>query len=114
MTTGDLLADVPLMDLHRAAGEAAGAACLDKAERVAAFDSEGAAKFIVGWIERHGPQPGETLTNAAVEHGYRPHDQRAFGPVYAGLVRRGAIRCVGFCERTKGHGTAGGRVWGLS
>ena len=114
MSTLNLLDGVPLLDLHRAAGEAAGVACLDKAQRTASFDSEGAARFIAGWIERHGPQPGEKLTNAAVEHGYRPHDQRAFGPVYAGLVRRGVIRCVGFCERTKGHGTAGGRVWGLA
>ena len=37
-----------------------------------------------------------------------------FSPVYAGLVRRGAIRCVGFCERKKGHSTSGGRVWGLA
>jgi hypothetical protein len=47
-------------------------------------------------------------------HGYRPHDQRAFGPVYAGLARRGAIKCLGFCERQKGHGTSGGRIWSLA
>jgi hypothetical protein len=110
----DLLAGVPLMDLQRAAGEAAGLACMDKAQEVAGFDPAGAALFIVGWLRRHGPQAGEKLTNAAVEHGYCPHDQRAFGPVYAGLARRGVIKCVGFCERQKGHGTAGGRIWGLA
>ena len=103
-----------LLDPPRAAGEAAGVACMEKAQEVSGFDPDAAATFIVGLLRDGGPQPGEELTNAAVEHGYRPHDQRAFGPVYAGLVRRGVIRCVGFCERKKGHGTAGGRIWGVA
>lgn len=36
---------------------------------------------------------------------------RAFGQLFRVLARRGDIRCVGYCERRKGHGTAGGRVW---
>jgi len=110
----DLLDGVPLMSLQRAAGDQAGAACLAKAERDRQFDTDGAAKFILGWLAKHGPQAGEKLTNAAMMHGYRPHDQRAFGPVYAGLARRGAIKCLGFCERQKGHGTSGGRIWSLA
>jgi hypothetical protein len=33
--------------------------------------------------------------------------------VFGRLSRRGVIRTVGFCMRAKGHGTAGGRIWGL-
>lgn len=49
--------------------------------------------------------------DAAIAHGYRPHDQRAFGSVFGTLSRRNLIRCAVYCERSKGHGTAGGRVW---
>lgn len=109
------LFDTPPAVRNRAAAKLVGdklaEACVDKAERVAEFDSAGAAKFILGWLVRHGPQSGETLTDAAKQHGYRPHDDRAFGAVYGALVRRHQIRQVGTCERTKGHGTAGGRVW---
>lgn len=34
-----------------------------------------------------------------------------FGSIYQALVRKNLIRCVGYCEREKGNGTAGGRVW---
>lgn len=97
--------------LARHEGERAGQACADKAARVSDFDAEGARDFVLGWLARHGQQSGEALTNAAIEHGYRPHDQRAFGPVFGSLSRKGLIRCVGYCERQKGHGTAGGRIW---
>lgn len=95
----------------RALGEQAAEACTTKAERVADFDREGAARFILGWLRRHGKLSGEDCTDAAIAHGYRAHDARAFGSIYHVLVNRGKIRCVGFCERRKGHGTAGGRVW---
>lgn len=98
----------------RAEGERLGNLSTDKAERVADFDSVGAGKFILGWLHRHGNVSGEALTNAAKEHGYHPHDDRAFGSVFGSLSRKGLIRCVGFCEREKGHGTAGGRVWAAS
>lgn len=97
----------------RAIGEEAAQACTDKAERVADFDGEGARTFVLGWLRRHGPMSGEALTDACKAHGFRPHDDRAFGAVFGVLVRRNEIRCVGSCERTKGHGTAGGRVWAV-
>lgn len=97
----------------RMAGELAGEACLDKAVRSAEFDTDGAARFIVGFLARHGNTPGEVLTDEAQKHGLKPHDSRAFGPIFARLSRGGQIRCVGYCERRKGHGAAGGRVWGL-
>lgn len=95
----------------REQGEAAANACVEKAERVAQFDADGARTFVIGWLRRHGQMSGEALTDACKAHGFRPHDDRAFGAVFGVLVRRNEIRCVGSCERTKGHGTAGGRVW---
>lgn len=100
--------------LHEAReqGHQAAQACADKAERQG-FDTEGARRFILSWLARHGDMSGEALTDAAKEHGFRPHDDRAFGAVFGPLSRRGLIRCVGFCERERGHGTAGGRIWRL-
>lgn len=99
------------MDLSRFLGESAAEQCAGKAERVAGFDRIGAAKFIEGHLRRFGPTSGEDCTDAAVEHGFRVHDRRAFGPVYARLVKEKRIKCVGYCMRRKGHGTAGGRIW---
>jgi hypothetical protein len=31
--------------------------------------------------------------------------------VFARLAQAGAIEAVGYTERKKGHGTAGGRIW---
>ena len=95
----------------REAGSEAAARCAAKAVRVASFDTEGARRFILEWLCHHGPTSGEVLTNAAKERGFRPHDDRAFGAIYGALSRQKLIRCVGSCDRTKGHGTSGGRVW---
>lgn len=97
----------------RAAGDAAADVCTAKAKRVSDFDLEAVAHFVHGHLARHGTASGEDITNAAKEVGHRPHDDRAFGAVFATLSRRGEIRCVGYCDRVKGHGTAGGRIWGL-
>jgi hypothetical protein len=86
-------------------------ACADKAERTTDFNVDAAGEFILRHLKRRGETPGEILTDLAIAHGHVPHDARAFGQVYRTLARRGLIRCVGYCERTKGHGTAGGRVW---
>ena len=100
-------------DAPRDRGTILGELCESKAHRVSDLYSQAAAKFIVQWLRRHGPMSGESLTDAAMDHGYRPHDTRAFGPVYAKLARAGDIRCVGYCPRGKGHGTAGGRLWSI-
>jgi hypothetical protein len=95
----------------REVGRLAAEACVGKAERVTPFDVEGARMFVLGWLVRFGKQTGEQLVDAAKAHGHRPHDDRAFGSVFGVLVRRNLIRCVGYCARAKGHGTAGGRIW---
>lgn len=97
----------------REAGRKAGEAALDKAETHRAFDAAGAKRFIVSQLVRHGQMSGEDLTDAAKAHGFRPIEDRAFGPIYAALVREGTIRCAGYVARRKGRGTAGGRLWVL-
>lgn len=109
----DLLERVPLADA-RDAGAEAGAACLQKAERVAGFDAEGCGRFIVGWVARYGPTSGESLTRAALEHGFRPHDLRAMGSVFRKLAANHKLKVLrSDLPRERGHGTSGGRLWGL-
>lgn len=98
----------------RAQGEQAAEACLAKAQAVANFDSEGAAKFITGWIVRNGETSGEDLVDAAIAHGYRGHDMRCFGGVFQRLLHRNLIRVIrSDLPRRRGHGTSGGRLYGL-
>lgn len=75
---------------------------------------EAAHTFIVNYLRDHGPTPGETLTDACLQSGIIPHDDRAFGAVYLVLSRSGIIRKVGLCPRRKGHATSGGNVWDLT
>jgi hypothetical protein len=92
-------------------GDVAGRACADKAERTTAFDTAAAGRFVLATLIKNGETPGELLTDLARKAGHVPHDDRAFGVVFKMLAKERAIRCVGYCERRKGHGTAGGRVW---
>jgi hypothetical protein len=85
--------------------------------RASAADPEFNAKAraaILAHLGVVGPCSGEVLTDVARSHGARPRDDRAFGHVFKSLSREGLIRTVGFCLRTKGHATAGGRVWALN
>ena len=81
-------------------------ACEDFADRACAC--------VLEYLRRHGPTPGEVLTDACLIAGIVPHDTRAFGPVYMRLSRRGLIVKAGTCIRRRGHGTAGGHVWALA
>lgn len=108
----ELLDRVPLRDAKQEGVEAA-EACLAKAEDVAGFDAEGAGKFIVGWLRRYGPTSGESLVRAAKEHGYRPHTDKAFGPVFKRLLATGSVKVLrSDLPRERGHGTSGGRLYG--
>lgn len=99
----------------RQAGQEAADRCLAKAERVSNFDSSGAAKFITGWIVRHGPTSGEDLVDAAMEHGYRGHDMRCYGGVFKRLVGAGALKVIrSDLPRKRGHNTSGGKLYGLA
>lgn len=87
--------------------------CAGKAARVADFSLEAARQFVLDWLQHNGPTRGEELTVKGREAGLRAHDERAWGAVFGSLSRRGLIRTVGYCDRARGHGTAGGRIWAL-
>lgn len=74
---------------------------------------DAATRFVVAYLGTHGQTAGEVLTLKCKEAGIRPHDDRAFGPIYHGLAQRGVIEKVGTVRRERGHGTAGGNVWAL-
>lgn len=101
------------MDTARAAGAAAGEACQDKAVATTEFDAKGAAWFILRHLGRRGTTSSEILVEVCRIAGYRPHDDRAFGPVFARLVKAGQIVRVGECRRKRGNGTSGGNLWAL-
>jgi hypothetical protein len=96
-----------------AAGAQAMTACVAKAERRDPEFSRKAEEAILAHLRVVGRCSGEELTDIARARGAVPHDDRAFGAVFKSLAHRHAIRAVGYCERKKGHGTAGGRIWGL-
>ena len=109
---GDLFTLVPT--LPRAEGDRQAAACARKAERVTAFDANGARSTLLMLLNASGPTSGEKLVELMKKAGFRPHDDRAFGAVFGVLAREGRIRCVGHCNRKRGHGTGGGRIWSLA
>jgi len=100
--------------VSRAAGEEAAARCTDKAERTTDFDSKAASDAILLHLLRKGACSGEDIVEAAKAAGHTPHDDRAFGSVIGYLSRRRLIYAAGHCQRRRGHGTAGGRLWALS
>jgi hypothetical protein len=87
------------------------AACTEKAERISVFDTAAAKAAILELLSDGRPRSGEELVDHCLRRGIVPHDQRAFGSVFSRLAQAGAIEAVGFTERKKGHGTAGGRIW---
>lgn len=72
-----------------------------------------AKAYIIEYLRRHGPTPGEDLTDKCLEIGIVPHNTKAFGGVFLCLSKRGIIYKVDTCLRRKGHATSGGNVWGL-
>lgn len=103
-----------VIDFARAQGERAAQACIEKAQRVAdpAF-KEKATQAILNHLKAVRRASGEELTDVAIAHGARPHDARAFGPVFRALLGSSQIRVVDTCPRVKGHGSSGGKVYAL-
>lgn len=99
--------------VSRGLGDAAGNHCADKAEQTDPEFRAKALEFIVAFIRQQGQATGESATLAAVLAGIRPHDQRAFGPVYRTAIDRNLIRVVGYVPRVRGHGSAGGKLYAL-
>lgn len=84
------------------------------AERSDVLFLERAKKFVLFYLGRCGEASSEEITDAAKANGITPPDDRAFGPVYLSLSRRGLIVKAGFCLRKKGHLTSGGNLWRLA
>lgn len=95
----------------RKLGEERGVHCRNKADVVCPDFAERALNFIAEYARKQATFTGEDATNAAKMSGIRPHDDRAFGPVYAKALRENIIRVVGFVPRVKGHGSAGGKLY---
>ncbi len=110
-TTMDAINDTPLFAAARRAGEAAGEACMAKAEQVAAFDADRARAAVLDLLADGQARSGEEIVDHCQRLGLVPHDARAFGPVFGTLRRLELIEVVGYVARAKGHGTAGGRLW---
>jgi hypothetical protein len=72
-----------------------------------------AVDFVLWFLDRFGPAPGEHITDACKRAGIQPHDDRAFGPVYMALARQKRIEKIGSVRRERGHGTSGGNIWAL-
>ena len=103
-----------LFDQPRDLGTQAADACLATAERIARFDTDGARQFVTAYLGEHGVTSGEELVDRAKAAGFVGHDDRCFGAVFATLAKRGVIRCAGYGQRSKGHGSAGLRLWELA
>ena len=73
-----------------------------------------AKQFIIGYLSLRGQAPGEIIVDLCKLDGIVAKDDRAFGVVFGALSRDRVIRCVGHCNRKKGHGTSGGRIWALN
>jgi hypothetical protein len=99
----------PDLATARAVGERAAHLATDKAERQSPGFSERAESAILDKLAA-GPASGEDLTDH-VEREVGFEDGRCLGSLYRSLRLRGLIRIVATCDRRKGHGTGGGKVY---
>lgn len=118
-TTAVTASDIPCveqltLDDALAAAERGMTLAIDKAQRTDPAFSERACTAILAHLRAAGPTSGELLTDIAKAHGARPENDRAFGAVYKGLLKRGQIVVVGYAPRLKGHGCIGAKVYALA
>lgn len=73
-----------------------------------------AKEFVLAYLAKRGSAPGEIIVDMCKLAGIVAVEDRAFGAVFGALSRARAIQCVGYCNRRKGHGTSGGRVWAIT
>lgn len=71
-----------------------------------------ALRFCADYIRDNGPISGELVTDACKAAGIvPPNTDKAFGAVYATLMRDKLIEREGYTQRRKGHGCIGASVW---
>ena len=73
-----------------------------------------AKTFVIAYLAQRGQAPGEIIVDLCKRAGIVATDDRSFGAVFATLSRSNEIKCVGYCNRLKGHSTSGGRIWALA
>jgi hypothetical protein len=97
------------------AAAAAAQACLAKAQRIDPEFPEKAKAEIMAHLRVVGQASGEDLVEIAKAHGAIPENgDKAFGGVFLSLSRSKQIVCLrADLPRRHGHGTSGGKLWGL-
>lgn len=97
-----------------AAGNAGMAISMEHATARDPMFAEKAKAAILAHLAVVGSASGEDLVDIAEAHGARPPDARSFGGVFQSLARRGLIHCLrSDLPRKRGHGTSGGKLWGI-
>ncbi len=103
----------PPLAQARAAGQAAQELATARAERE---EPDFRARAVAAILERlkQGPASGEALTDYVKASGLTlARNGKELGSYYCRLRKSGAIHVVGPCDRAKGHGTGGGKVYAL-
>ncbi len=110
--TGQAVLDVrpPDMATARAVGQVAQQLATDSAERAAPGFSDRARAAILAKLSE-GPASGEDLTDHVRACGIPIKDGRELGGIYRSMREKGLIQIIDTCDRRKGHGTGGGKVY---
>lgn len=101
------------LDFARRVGTRAMQAAASNADRREPKFSERAAAYMYSILATRGPMAGEALTDACIAAGFDVTETRAYGAAFRLLVDRMGARVVRHCARRKGHGSAGGKVYGI-
>ena len=101
------------LDWARSEGDAAILRAQVAAEHQSPDFTRLACAYALSLIATRGPMPGEDIVDACKAAGYVVREDRAYGAVFRRMLREGA-GVVGYCPRRKGHGSAGGRVYGIA
>lgn len=100
------------LDWSRAQGDLGMRRAASSADRRMPDFSRRAGDYMLALLVARGPMPGEDLTDACIAAGFDPGDARAFGMAFRYILAHGA-RVTGYCARRKGHGSSGGKVYGI-
>lgn len=101
------------LDWARQQGDAGILRAQVRAENAAPDFTRRACAYALALIATRGPMSGEAIVDACRAAGFTPPDDRAFGAVFKRALREGAT-VIGQCARRKGHGSAGGKVYGVA
>jgi hypothetical protein len=101
------------LPVARAIGELKGEQARQRAEDVTPGFSDLALNFIREYALRQDSFMNEDCTLAMRAAGIVPHDDRAFGSIYAKAIRLRYVRVIGYAPRRRGHGAPGARRYAV-